>query len=215
MEVIGNFLDSVTEWAWTLPLIQLYLLFGIIAVMENVVPPIPGDLIIAFSGFLAAEGVVGFAPMLIVNSIGGAIGFVCVYYIARIFGDDIQEQRRDYWLFKYMNKRHFDKVLIWMNAWGQGAIIANRFILGMRTIINVVSGVTRMHPVKSTISATISVIGWNITLMSLGWIIAENWEDVGYYLDIYGRTLLVVIVSIIVIRVVYKRNKRYFRKSRK
>lgn len=215
MEIIGNFLESITEWAWTMPVIQIYVLFGIIAILENVIPPIPGDLIIAFTGYMAATGVVGFLPMLFVNTIGGAVGFISVYYIARIFGDDIQEQRRDYWLFKYVNKRHYDRVNIWMNAWGQGAIIANRFILGMRTLINVVSGVTRMHPAKSFVSATISVLMWNITLMSMGWIIAENWEDVGFYLDIYGRGLLIAIVIIVAIRIIYQRNRKYFRKRRK
>lgn len=215
MEVLADFLDSVTTWAWTLNPIQLYLLFAIIAFSENVIPPIPGDLIVVFTGYLAAIGMVDYMPMLVATSIGASFGFVAVYYIARIFGDDIQEQRRDYWLFKYVNKRHYDRVNIWMNYWGQGAIMANRFILGMRTLINVVAGVTRMPVLRSSISATISVIAWNITLMTLGWIIAENWEDVGRYLGYYGRTILVVVSILIISRFVYRKYLRKIIASKK
>lgn len=212
MEFFSDFLENVTDWAWTLPAIQLYLLFGIIAFTENIIPPIPGDLIVVFTGYLAAIGVVNFMPMLVANTIGASLGFVAVYYFARIFGDEIQEQRRDYWLFRYVNKRHYDRVNIWMNYWGQWAIVANRFILGMRTLINVVSGVTNMPPIRSAFSASISVLAWNITLMSLGWIIAESWEDVGKYLEIYGRGILFAVIGLIFFRWIFKRLRRRKRK---
>lgn len=205
------YLNQLVDWIFTLSPVKIYLIFGFIAYLENVIPPLPGDLLVAFGGYLVAEQVVGFSPLLIITALASVVGFMNMYWFGAQFGARIEERKNRFWLMKIVDVKYYYKVKRWMQRWGQGVIVANRFLAGTRSVISLTAGVTRTKVSTTIASSLLSSIVWNSLLLIMGWIVSENWQVIGQYLNLYGRIILGLIIVIIVIRVLYvkyRKNKR-------
>jgi membrane protein DedA with SNARE-associated domain len=202
-----SFLDQAVEWILTLSPLSIYMSFALIAYLENVVPPIPGDVLVAFGGYLAAEQVVGFTPLLMITTVASVVGFMSMYAIGAYFGDMIEVQRRKFWLMRFIDIKYFDRGKRWMQEWGQGVILANRFLAGTRSVISLTAGITKTKVYSTVISSTVSSVLWNFILLGLGWLVHENWMIIGHYLNVYGWFILGILFIIIVGRWIYKKRK--------
>ncbi len=200
--------QQLIDWIQTLSPVSIYLILGLIAYLENIVPPIPGDLLIVFGGYLAAEQFVGFSAALGITTIASVIGFMNMYAIGRYFGDKIAQRKKSYWLLRFLDIKYFDKATRWMARWGQWVIVANRFLAGTRSIISVTAGLTRTKVYQTIISSSVSSLVWNFLLLGLGWIVNENWQIIGHYLNIYGTVILSIIIILVVIKVIYNYRKK-------
>jgi len=192
-----SFINDLADWVLTLSPLSVYAIFAFIAYLENVVPPIPGDILVVFGGYLAAEQIVSFNGMLLVTTMASVIGFMNMYGIGYYFGDKIGEQRKDFWLMKIVDVKYFDRGKRWMHRWGQGVILANRFLAGTRSVISVTAGLTQTKIYPTILSATVSSLIWNFILLGLGWIVHENWQIIGHYLNIYGWFILFLLAVLI------------------
>lgn len=200
--------QQLIEWIQTLSPLSIYLIFGVIAYLENIIPPIPGDLLVAFGGYLAAERIIGFTPVLLITTIASVVGFMNMYAVGRYFGHKIDERRKKFWLMRFFDIKYFDKGKRWMDRWGQGVILANRFLAGTRSVISITAGITKTKVYSTILSSLVSSLLWNGILLGMGWIVHENWQIIGHYLNVYGWFILFVIISMVVARFLYKRHKR-------
>jgi len=208
-----NYLDQIVEWIKALSPLGIYGIFALIAYVENIVPPLPGDILVAFGGYLAAEQIIGFAPALAVTTIFSVFGFMTVYGIGAYFGDKIEEYRNKFWLAKLVDIKYYDKAKKWMAQWGQLVILMNRFLAGTRSVISIVAGVTRTKISTTVISSLLSSLIWNTFLLSFGWIVHENWQTIGHYLNIYGWIILGAIAIAVILRYFYVKRKKGAKKK--
>ena len=202
------YLDQIVEWIKALSPIGIYGIFGFIAYVENIIPPLPGDILVAFGGYLAAEQIIGFSPVLAITTISSVLGFVTVYGIGAYFGDRIEEYRNKFWLARLVDIKYYDKAKMWMAQWGQLIILINRFLAGTRSVISIVAGVTRTKFSTTVISSLLSSLIWNTMLLSFGWIVHENWKTIGHYPNIYGWVILGAIITTVLLRYLYVKRIR-------
>ncbi len=195
----------LVEWISSLSPLSIYIIFYLVAYLENVIPPVPGDVLIVFGGYLAAEQVVEFMPILIGTSIASVLGFMSMYAIGAHFGDQIEVQRRKFWMMRFFDIKYFDKAKRWMARWGQRVILANRFLAGTRSVISLTAGITKTKVYPTIISASISSLLWNAILIGLGRIVHENWQVIGGYLNVYGWVIISMLVLFIGGWIVYRR----------
>ncbi len=207
--------QNLIDWIQTLSPLSIYFIFGFIAYLENIVPPIPGDLLVAFGGYLAAEQIIGFSPVLAITTVASVIGFMNMYAVGAYFGDKIDEQRKKFWLMRFFDVKYFDKGKRWMDQYGQGVILANRFLAGTRSVISLTAGITKTKVYSTMISSAVSSLLWNTILISMGWFVHENWQIIGDYLNVYGWIILSLIVILITIRIIYLRKWKSASKSQK
>ena len=203
-----GYTQEFIDWIQTLSPLSIYLIFGIIAYLENIIPPIPGDLLVAFGGYLAAERIIGFTPTLIITTIASVIGFMSMYAVGRYFGDQIEEKRTRIGLMRFFDVKYFDKGKKWMDRWGQGVILANRFLAGTRSVISITAGITKTKVYSTVISSGISSLLWNTILLGMGWLVHENWQIIGYYLNVYGWIILGILSCLILVWLFYKRHEK-------
>jgi membrane protein DedA with SNARE-associated domain len=207
--------QNLIEWIQTLSPLSIYMIFALIAYLENVVPPIPGDLIVAFGGYLAAEQIIGFSPVLAITTVASVIGFMNMYTFGAYFGDKIEEQRKKCWLMRFFDVKYFDKGKRWMDRYGQGVILANRFLAGTRSVISITAGITKTKVYPTIINSAISSLIWNTILLSMGWFVHENWQIIGHYINVYGWVILSLLVIFIAIRIIFRRKKKSIRVHKK
>lgn len=209
------YINQIVDWVFTLSPFKIYLIFTVVAYIENIIPPMPGDVLVAFGGYLAAEQVVGFVPLLMITTVASVFGFMSMYWIGAQFGYRIEAQRSDFWLMRVVDIKYFDRVKRWMQRWGQGVIVTNRFLAGTRSVISLVSGITKTKVSTTILSSTVSSIVWNFALLGFGWVVNENWQIIGHYLNIYGRIVLGLIVAVIIIRFTIRKVKETRRNNGK
>lgn len=191
---------DIVELIKTLPVISVYTVFFLIAYLENIIPPIPGDVLIVFGGYLAADGLIDFSSVLFLTTIASVFGFMSMYYVGHRWGSEINRKRHRFWLFRYLDYKYMTRAQKWMNRWGQGVIIANRFLAGTRSIISLISGISHTNIKYTIASSFLSSILWNSVLLGSGWFIKENWELIGSYLSYYSWAILAAIVIFVLIR---------------
>lgn len=202
------YVQQLVDWIQTLSPVSIYLIFTLVAYLENILPPIPGDVLVAFGGYLAAEQVIHFVPVLIYTTIASVFGFMTMYAVGWYFGDRIEQERHRFWLMRFIDVKYFDKINRWMGRWGQGVILANRFLAGTRSAISLASGITKTQAYATIVNSFLSSILWNTILLTFGWVVHENWQVVGHYLNVYGWVILILLALMIIARMVYKTFKR-------
>jgi len=204
-----QFVQETVQFINTLPPSSIYLVFFLVAYVENIVPPIPGDVLVAFGGYLAAESVIGLVPVLLLTTVASVIGFMSMYWIGSRWGMLIQEKKKQFWLLRFIPLKYVNKVRAWMRRWGMGVILANRFLAGTRSVISLTAGLSHTRIGSTIFYSTVSSLLWNSILLGFGWIVHENWQLIGKYLSIYGRIILAGIAIFIIIKVIlYYYNKR-------
>lgn len=200
--MIDSFLQEVVRLINVLPPGGIYLIFFTVAYVENIVPPLPGDVLVAFGGYLAAESVIGFVPVLLLTTIASVIGFMSMYWIGSRWGTLIEQKKKQFWILRYIPLKYINKTRSWMQRWGMGVVLANRFLAGTRSVISITAGLSHTRISSTIICSTISSLLWNGILLAFGWIVHENWRLIGDYLSVYGSVILTGIIIFVLVRVI-------------
>ena len=207
--MIDQFVQEMVQLINSLPPFSIYLVFFLVAYVENVIPPIPGDVLVAFGGYLAAESIIGLVPVLLLTTVASVLGFMSMYWIGSRWGTQIQNKQRRFWLLRFIPLKYLNKVRDWMQRWGMWVVLVKRFLAGTRSVISLTAGLSHTRISSTIISSFVSSILWNGILLGFGWIVHENWRLIGEYLSIYGKIILGGIAVFIIIRLgtYYYRNK--------
>ncbi len=197
---------DLIEWMAGVPPWWAYLIILVIAYGENVLPPIPGDLVVVFGGYLVGLGKLNFVVVVVLGTLGGAVGFMTMYAVGARLGKAVLNSDR----YRWLPKRYISKAQGWMNRWGYGVVAVNRFLSGARSVISLTVGMAHMHAGRTAAFATLSAAVWTVLITLAGYIVGENWERVSVYLRRYGQVVLAVMVLVVVILLVraYRLRKR-------
>jgi membrane protein DedA with SNARE-associated domain len=190
-----------------LPVIWVYVTILSIAYVENVAPPIPGDMVVVFGGYLAGLGQLNLVNVVVLSTIGGALGFMTMYAIGHRLGDRLMEPGRARWI----PRAKVQKVRETIRKWGYGVVAANRFLSGLRSVISLTVGMAHMKPWRTAAYATLSAAVWTALIAYLGYLAGENWEAVKGYLSTYGKVItgvVAVLAVLLAVRIYRKRKAR-------
>src|SRR3954462_3517147 len=61
---------------------------GLLVALENLIPPIPSEIVLAMAGYLAGAGRVTFALVLIAATAGSVVGALALYWLGYALGED-------------------------------------------------------------------------------------------------------------------------------
>jgi membrane protein DedA with SNARE-associated domain len=187
---MGEWFVPFVEWMTNVPPLWAYTVILVIAWLENVFPPVPGDLVVVFGGYLVGVGKLQLAPVILLATVGGAVGFMCVYALGRHMGEAIFEKRR----FRWLPVRKMRKARVWIHRWGYGAVAANRFLTGARSVISLAVGIAGMRPLWVAVYATVSAGIWCALMALLGYFLGQNWQVVALYLERYSIVVGVLLL---------------------
>ncbi len=185
----------------------IYLVLFFFAFIENVFPPSPSDVVVVVGAGLIATTSMGFLPVLVITSVGSALGFILMYYVGYHFG--VRTIRKG--KIKFISEEALKKADLWFSKYGYSLILANRFLPGTRSVISFFSGVHNLNVVKTFFFALISATLWNTVIVFLGMELGENADIIDYYLRTYSNIVVVVTVWIAVIILV----RHYWKKSKR
>ena len=187
-----------------------YLVIGLAMFLENIIPPIPSEIIMPLGGFFVYQGNLNFYILVLFGLIGTVAGSLPWYFLGRV----MNEKK----IIKFIENRKFlgisSKDLIksrnWFDKYGVSLVFWGRLVPGIRTLISVPAGIELMPQRKFLIWTTLGSLIWVIFLTLAGYFLGENFNLVSDYMD----NIKLLIKPILIISFFYFAFK-YFRNSKK
>lgn len=182
-------LSPLFEGFLHLPDAALYaLLFGA-ALLENVLPPLPGDAAVMFGGYLAGTGRLALPWTFAWVTLGSWCGFMSYYAIGRALG----RSRAHRWVERWATPEALARGEAWVRRWGYWVVLANRLLAGARSVISLVAGFAELTPTAVALASLASAAAWNVLLVGAGYRVGESWESIAILLGRYQWAVTVLI----------------------
>ena len=203
-----SYLDRFLDLLNSLPDFLIYFLLGLSAFVENVFPPIPGDTITAFGAFLVGTERLHFFGVYLSTTLGSILGFMFLFWVGGLLGRRFFVER-DLWFFK---ARDIMRAEDWFRKYGYLLILLNRFFPGIRSVISISGGISRLRTFRVALLALISCSVWNLIWIATGYMLGSNWDTVkdrmAYIMVRYNLAVFVLLAAVILFFVVKKSTKK-------
>lgn len=168
----------------------------ILMTLESVNIPIPSEVVMPFSGFLALQGTFNFWAVASAGTLGNVAGSLLSYYLA----EWIVSIRNKYGFLRViLSEKHLEKTNEWFRKYGAFSIFFGRVVPVIRTFISLPAGIGKMNVVKFTSLTILGSLIWSVFLTYVGFFLGSNWDTIASYF----RQADYVIVALVVIAVLY------------
>ena len=176
-----------------------YLGVALLIAIENIFPPIPSEVILAFGGFMTTKTTLNAIGVIIAATIGSTVGAIALYYIGKIFNKERLERIISGKIGKVLRLKASDieKADKWFDTKGQKTVFICRFIPIVRSLIS-----------KFLLYTVLGSTIWNTVLVLLGKQLGDSWERVVEVFSNFSHIILVVLIVLFILGVYwFYRNK--------
>src|ERR687883_1139031 len=174
-------MQGVLDWLASLPPGLLYLAIGAFAGVENVFPPIPADVVVAFGSFLAARGH-GTAPGAFFSTwIGNLAGAMLMYAVGRRYGAERVAARM------HSSAASEGRLHALYGRYGLAALFVSRFLPGVRALVPPFAGALRVPFLRAAALMGAASAIWYGAVSYLAFRVGANWERVSATVGQYAR----------------------------
>ncbi len=187
---------------WVLDVIQAMGAVGVAALvaLENVFPPLPSEVILPLAGFLAGQGKLSLAAVLVAATVGSVVGALVLYWAGAAMGRE--RLRRIAERTPLMDADDVDRAQAWFDRHGRTAVLAGRLVPGVRSLISIPAGVSRMPLLPFLAYTTLGSAAYNAVLVLLGHQLGSRWTSVEKYSDpinygMYALIALGIVVAVL------------------
>jgi membrane protein DedA with SNARE-associated domain len=189
---------------WVVAIVVSGGLIGVAFLMfaENVVPPIPSEVVMPLAGFAAAQGHMSFAGVVIAGTFGAVLGASAWKAVGRAVPRERLRDwiaRRGHWLT--LEPEDLDKATALFERRGATMVFLGRLIPAVRTFISVPAGVARMPWPAFVFWTTLGTAIWTCALAAAGYLLAARYHLVSAWLDPATEIVLAAIVIFYLYRV--------------
>ena len=203
LNLITSIPELITKTVETNPYIA-YIVIGLAMFLENLIPPIPSEIIMPLGGFFVYKGDLNLYILIIAGLIGTVAGALPWYFL----GSLLNEKKLSNFIdrngkFIGISLKDLDKSSLWFDKYGVQLVFWGRLIPGIRTLISVPAGVELMPINKFLIWTSLGSLIWVIFLTSAGYFLGENYEIIGSYIDNFKvilKPMFIILILFLFIR---------------
>lgn len=192
-------IQSIIDWLVNVISVLGYPGVFISVFLESFIAPIPSEIILPFSGFVASIGSMNIYLVIIVATLAAYLGSLPFYFIGRWGEKPVLTFLERYGKYLFIKKSDVDKGFEVFNKYGNGVVFVGRVIPIIRTLISFPAGVAKMNFVKFTIYTLFGSLIWNIVLTYTGFILGDHWERIGAIVGQYEKVIIVVCILLFIL----------------
>ncbi|MEA3227541.1 MAG: DedA family protein [Campylobacterota bacterium] len=183
-ELAQELVDLIFDWG--------YLGIFIMMAIESSFIPFPSEIVLIPAGYLASQGDMNIG-MIMGAALGGSlVGALINYYLALFLGIKILKKYGKYFFIK---EQTLQKMEDYFEKHGAISTFIGRLIPGIRQLISIPAGLSRMNLIIFTTYTALGAGIWAFILTMLGYFIGENQE----LIDIYLKQITVSILFILLL----------------
>jgi len=184
-------MDSALATLAGLPAGLLYPIFFAVAVIENLVPPFPSDVVFAFGAFIAAQGRHQMTLVFLAAWSGNVAGALAVYQLGRKYGAARLERQ----LAGNKASEREARLRRMFARFGLPALFLARFVPGVRAIVPPAAGA-----LKVPLMTTAALIGgasaiWYGAITFVAFRVGNNWQQLRDSVGEFSLTFGVVALA--------------------
>ena len=155
--------------------------------------PIPSEVILPFSGYLAYLGRFNLVLVAVAGTVGCNFGSAIAYWIGAKGGRPLVER---YGKWVLMNRHDLDLMTKFFEKYGSVAILAGRMMPLVQTYVAFPAGIGRMPRLRFHIYTTIGSFIWYFCLAWIGMKLGQRWDTDPRLQEAFHRFHLVVELAI-------------------
>lgn len=152
---------------------------GLLVALENLVPPIPSEIVLSMAGYLASEGRVNLTLVWAAATLGALVGALLLYQLGRGLG----EERLRRWLDRIplVDLDDLNRADRWFERHENAAVLVGRCAPVVRSLVSIPAGANRMPLGRFALFTTIGSGVWNALFVGAGYALGSRWQDVEKY----------------------------------
>lgn len=184
-----------------------YLGIFVLMFLQSINIPVPSEVIMPFSGFLASRGVFNFWLVVLIGTVGNLAGAYLSYKLAYAFLGSATRDRHPF-LKKIASEKNLALAQKWFDKYGSISVFFSRMVPVVSTFISFPAGLAKM---RLSLFLPLTFAGsfvWSYVLTKIGFILGANWS----LIQVYFRKLDYIILAFIVVGIAYLA-QRHFKKS--
>ena len=186
-----------------------YLGVALLMLLENLLPPIPSEVVMPGAGAAARAGEMSLVGVILAGTAGSVAGALPWYGVARWIGTERFKawiDRHGHWLGT--DAHEIQRMDDWFDRWGTWAVLACRLVPGVRTLISVPAGLAEMPLAPFLLATTLGTAAWTALLACLGYWLQGQDETLVRVLNVVGMVVVAGLFVAYVTKVVRHRPPR-------
>lgn len=183
---MGGLIDRMLAWMQGLPEALVYVVIGVMAGLENIVPPVPADVIALAGGFLAGRGVTDPVLTFLVVWLSNVGTALLTYWIGRTYGTRFFQGRLGRMV---LQPGQMAKLAALYARHGGKVIFFSRYLPGFRAVVPVFAGTSGMSLPRTAFPIALASGLWYGLIVYLGATAGRNWEQIRTQVEASGRWL--------------------------
>ena len=178
--------------------------------LENVVLPIPSELIMPLAGFKTVSGRLSLLGVIAAGTIGSVLGGLPLYYAGYALG----EERLEKWVERYgrwglLRGRDIERANDRFSGNTFLEVAIGQLLPGIRGVISIPAGVARMNVGLFLLANLLGTVAWCTALAVAGRLLGANFARIHKFLGPTGWAILGVLVFALAFWLIRRRRTRY------
>lgn len=167
--------------------------------------PVSSEIVLPFSGAVAASQHIGYLSILGASILAGIIGTSICFFIGKKGGQIvISKIEKKFPKSKVSFNRCYEK----FQQQGVIFVCVSRVVPLCRTYVAFVAGALDLKYSSFVLASLAGISVWNALLIGLGYVLGGNWGIVSYYYTKYKHIILIATVVILGSFLIYKFKSR-------
>lgn len=200
--------EQAFNWLLSLPPGALYGFALAFAFAENILPPLPSDVLIGLCALIAAAGGTPPQGMFALVIVGTVAGAAVMYGLGRKYGAQGVHARLEQrgWV------KSEQKIEAYYERWGLGALFLGRLIPGVRAVVPMVAGAFRINAFPALLVIAGASMIWYGVLIWLAARVGANWQLFADQLKVFswwgsGVAVVLAVIGVVVGWLMFKRRR--------
>ena len=202
--VIDDLINSVTNLIYNLGYLGIFTA----ALIETLFPIIPSELIFPLAGYIVYSQSLGIEHVVmfgLIGSLGSTLGAIIIYLIALKVGRRIVLKVGKYIL---INESKLEKAEAWFEKYGKIAVLLGRLAPGVRELISIPAGLSRMNFIKFTVFTFLGSFLWSLSLTMIGYYLGNAWDKFSQESSKAFHLIALIIILSLVLFFIFKLYKK-------
>lgn len=196
--------------SWVINIISNLGYPGIVLTMaiESALIPLPSEIIMPFSGFLASAGKFDLNLVALSGALGNVIGSLIAYAIG-YYGHEKLVRRfiRKFGKWILISEKELDMAEKLLHKYKNLVVLGSRVIPGVRTVISLPCGFAKLPLGRFIVLTFLGSLVWSYFLAWIGFVLGQNWRTIGPYFHKADALIVVLVIGAIGWYIYYKIRK--------
>ena len=181
---------------------------GLLILLENVIPPIPSEVILPLAGFRARSGALNVLAVWPAATAGSVLGALLLYGLGAWLGYERLHRLAGHRWFVFVSQRDLDRGERVFERHGGKVVLLGRCVPFLRSVVSIPAGIAGMPLPRFVLLTTIGSGVWNAAFVALGWTLGKNWDQVERFLGPVSYVVLGLLAVGLVVLIVRRVRSR-------